>query len=873
MNRLSIPLLLLCAVFCATLAHAQEVLLKGRVIIEGSETPVAGVVVSVQDESGGQILAYGITDDEGRFSLPITGKLTGKYLLTTSSMMTETVTSVVSPQDGTILIPVKQKLLTLRESRVQAPKVSAQGDTINYNVASYVNADDKSIGEVLKRIPGIKVTSDGEIFYQNMQISKFYVEGLDLMQGRYGLATNNVDPCMVATIQVLENHQPIRVLEGMEIPPQAAINLKLRKSALGAFFLTAQGGLGFSPLLFSNELLGMRFTQSQQNLLMYKNDNTGRDITTEMTSFYGTSSSPLLSWFSPEVLGSPSMEKRQYLFNNAHLVSLNDLHLLKKDVTLTSNLHFFLDRQKKNGYYRQTILDPAGGELLIAEDVSSELLRRELAGTVTMESNGKNRYLSNRTDANLAWNQHDCSTVSDHSLTQTATLPSVSVENMFTYKTGQDRWSSHLLFSRQDNALRVSPVLLEDLRNLDDVAIQQILCSQFEADVRYYRSIRLSRHLSLEPSIRPFVKRKSFVSDFISGDYGVNLAADTLSNNLIRTELGTDIGGGLRFKKRKFTAYLSASGQYLYVSRDNHLRPLSPTGQHYFLLSPGGYVEYSRRGFTYRLNASYRQRISDIRNDLTGYIMSSYRSFSRADGVLPQSGRASFDALIQYKDIQSAFFSALMAGYALTHRNTLRSLSYEGILCQATEIEYPNNSDNWWADVELGTDIRVLSSTVKINGRLSRTNAVILYQGYAVDYSMNVLQVTPALFTMFGSVASLSYEAQYQLGRSLINGKGTQLLHDLRQSATVSLSPFKNASIRLSCNHYYNSALPSNPSRFFAHAGLSYKYKKTEWLLDWSNIFNTKENVSYYYDDISTYCSRYTLRPMEILLRVRFTIL
>ncbi len=53
MNRLAIPLLLLCAVFCATLAHAQEALLKGRVIIEGTETPIAGVVVSVQDETGG----------------------------------------------------------------------------------------------------------------------------------------------------------------------------------------------------------------------------------------------------------------------------------------------------------------------------------------------------------------------------------------------------------------------------------------------------------------------------------------------------------------------------------------------------------------------------------------------------------------------------------------------------------------------------------------------------------------------------------------------------------------------------------------------------------------------------------------------------
>lgn len=96
---------------------------------------------------------------------------------------------------------------------------------------------DRSIGDVLKKLPGVQVLSSGQILYQNKAISKFYVEGLDLLKGKYGIATQNIEAKNVASVQVLENHQPIKALKDMEIPEEAAINLKLKQSALGAFSL------------------------------------------------------------------------------------------------------------------------------------------------------------------------------------------------------------------------------------------------------------------------------------------------------------------------------------------------------------------------------------------------------------------------------------------------------------------------------------------------------------------------------------------------------------------------------------------------------------------------------------------------------------
>lgn len=866
-----VPLIIIGLLLGAAIAHAQERVLKGSVVLEGTNSPVAGVVVTAQLEKDGKLLSYAMTDEAGAFSLSLP-KGIDVFFLTASSMMTETVTVSVSSREKVICIQVKEKRMTLKEAKIQAPKVSMSGDTLNYNVSGYAKADDRSIGEVLRRIPGVTVTSDGEIYYQNQQINRFYVEGLDLLQGRYGLASKNIDPSKVATIQVLENHQPIRVLKGNEIPSQAAINLKLKQSAIGAFFVTAQAGLGLSPLLFSNELLGMRFTQSQQNLLMYKNDNTGHDIASEMTSFYGASSSPLLSFFAPEVLTPPSIDRQHYLFNNAHLFSLNDMHLLKKDFTLTSNIHFLMDRQQKSGSYRQSIIDPVGGDVCVVEDLSSSQLKRELAGTVTLERNGQDYYLTNRTDANMAWNRQDCSIAADMPLSQQAKLPSFIIENQFAYKTAKDRWSSHLLYSWQDNALKVFPVMLEDLQYLEDAVTQQVRNRLIEADFRYFRDIRLSRYQSLELNLRPFVKRNALESGFLLGDDVIGIKTDSLSNDLTRFELGSYIGIGLHYKKGPLTASLNPEGRYLFVHRNNQIIS-KQSGQHFFLLSPVGYVEYKKRNITYRFDVSYRQSVSDIQSDLTGYLMSSYRSFFRTDGVAPRRAVFSTDLGVHYKDIRSSFFGSLMAGYRLTHRNSLTSLVYNGILCQSTEMDYENQSENWWVGMELGKDIRALSSTLKLNTRFSRGESVSLYQGRIVDHTLDALQVSPSWYTLIGHIASFSYEAQYRLGRSVIDGRDNQPLHDLRQSAEVGVSPFESFSVKFSCNNYYNSGLSSEPSRWFAKVGLYYKYKKTEWMLDWSNIFNTKEMVSYYYDDMSSYCSIYILRPMEVLLRVRISIL
>jgi hypothetical protein len=99
-------------------------------------------------------------------------------------------------------------------------------------VNSFSKEQDRSIGDVLKRMPGIEVLPDGKILYQGKAINKYYIEGLDLLEGKYNLANDNLPYQEVSQVQILENHQPIKTLDSLQFSDRTALNIKLKTPIL-----------------------------------------------------------------------------------------------------------------------------------------------------------------------------------------------------------------------------------------------------------------------------------------------------------------------------------------------------------------------------------------------------------------------------------------------------------------------------------------------------------------------------------------------------------------------------------------------------------------------------------------------------------------
>ena len=211
-----------------TISIMSQTVISGVIREASNRQAMPEVVCMLTDASGNTMLDYGFTDKEGKYSLRTTHE--GDSLILTTRMMSyRTVTLRLPNQSQTKDILMQDDNFKLKEVVVKADPITQRGDTINYNVAALKSAKDVAIVDVIKKLPGVEVSESGKISYQGKAINKFYIEGMDMLGGKYSLATTTVPVDAVASIQVLENHQPIRALEETQLSERAAMNLKLKK--------------------------------------------------------------------------------------------------------------------------------------------------------------------------------------------------------------------------------------------------------------------------------------------------------------------------------------------------------------------------------------------------------------------------------------------------------------------------------------------------------------------------------------------------------------------------------------------------------------------------------------------------------------------
>lgn len=193
-----------------TMCHADGHV-RGIVTDEKGEAMVS-VVIKVYGAGNNKMLKYALSGKDGRFDIPVKdewlpAKLTFSYIGYRLKEVT------VSDTRSDNKITMTEEALSLKEVTVKSAPISSHGDTLLYNVAAFRSASDRNIEDVIRKLPGISVSENGTISYQGESINKFYIEGLDLLSGRYALATRNISPDDIASVSIYENHQPKKFLK------------------------------------------------------------------------------------------------------------------------------------------------------------------------------------------------------------------------------------------------------------------------------------------------------------------------------------------------------------------------------------------------------------------------------------------------------------------------------------------------------------------------------------------------------------------------------------------------------------------------------------------------------------------------------------
>lgn len=371
---------------------------------------IIGVSVRISNAEK-EIIGYAITDIQGKYKANIKEQNTAYIELSYSCMGYEKLILKVDLNDcqRPINVQLKEQEFQLDEVVVKAPAIKAMGDTILYNVGSFLSKADRSIEDVIKKLPGIQVENNGRITYHGKAINKFYIEGLDLLGGRYSIATKNISPKDIASVSIYENHQPKQVLKDIKISDRAALNLTLKEKRSIKPIGYAKIGIGYeNETNWLGELFGMQISPENQTIVTGKGNNSGLSYTNETQSFIEDLKTETVAYdmFPLVPFGKAQIPTSRYYQNKSATASVNTIFKIKEHLTFSA----FADYKKESNDYSNIIVTDYWGiddkSIRVTENNQSALSSHEANVNFKIENNGSELYLGNELKFNGRFNDN-----------------------------------------------------------------------------------------------------------------------------------------------------------------------------------------------------------------------------------------------------------------------------------------------------------------------------------------------------------------------------------------------------------------------------------------------------------------------------------
>lgn len=290
------------------------------------------------------LMAYALTDGSGVFTLTLPD---GAEAVEFTLMGYDKKRIKARDMRRGMAVSLAPSGIMLKGVTVKARPIDVHKDTINYNVAAFQGKEDRYIEDVLKKMPGIEVADNGAIRYKGKPINKFNIEGQDLLGNQYNQATRNIPADAVATVQVMEDDQPIRALKDRVPSDKATLNIKLKQGYKLRPFGEARGGLGgFNDVLWNNALTLMNVGRKNQLLLTAKMDNNGENLqenTLEHIDYSDADNYEPLpgDMVQTDGMAQPPISEKRYLRNKSYSVGLNHVHRAGRYGSLRSNITYY----------------------------------------------------------------------------------------------------------------------------------------------------------------------------------------------------------------------------------------------------------------------------------------------------------------------------------------------------------------------------------------------------------------------------------------------------------------------------------------------------------------------------------------------------
>ncbi|WP_419494360.1 hypothetical protein [Chryseobacterium bernardetii] len=889
--------------FMVVFTFAQKTI-SGK-ITDDDGVAIPSASVTIEEPGKDAILAYGITNSKGEYKVTFTSR-EPNVDLKVKAFNQRPLTKQISNSDQTLNFKMQSEATEIKEVQLKTKMITARGDTISYDLKAFNSKNDRTLADVMKKIPGIEVNTDGTILYQGNAINKFYVNGKDLMEGGYGTINNSLPKDAVQKVEVLENHQPVKILQDKVPSDQAAINIKLKNSVT----MTGRGevGSGFGdPWLWNVKLTPMFFGQKSQWVVNYKTNNMGEQVENEGNILaFGSawegkrSNTSQNTWLRVENAETPDLPVKRYLLNNVHYLSANYLTNIdkKKEWELKANANYTNNAvERESNSISRDIQQGIQFNTRFLNNFYTDKLKGELIFT----KNAKKGFFKNTTTFSQYWNADRTFAERNdkfgfRSANEALESPTSSFQNSLStiipWKEKMVNFKSYISYQNDKQVLEISPAsyLLIPYKEKDENEVKNM---KFKPGTNALQSFRIksldtshsanisftTKGWTFTPQVGIDFSTDKLITNFdaITEDNKPDFSTLAYENDLKFTRVNPSASVGINYKSESWSIFSSFPVNFNNIRAEDQFRNVSKS-LNKVTFTPNIFAQYSFASFfKASMSGGISNNFGDIQTAYAGYILTSPGGFSimSTKNPIPQTTTKNGGLRLEYRNpLNNLFFNV---GYRLSDaKNNLMASSVVNASGQSMteyiELENKRTSNSYYAEIGKYFPKFKTNASFSFNNSLSKSQ--LIRNSALIDNKTNANTLGFKLNNTYFSWMSIDFNATktwskqsnaYLTGNL---GKVEGYTHNLN----VFFYPLENHTIGFYWDQI-NSKLGDtkfNNGFFDVSYQFSWAKKKMDFELKWMNIADRKVFEKVNVKDAIIEQTTMQLRPSQVMLTVKF---
>ena len=832
--------------------HTDAISLSFEIKDSTTLEPLVGVTCRVYSSSG-KFYSYGISDKKGVMKLQTHLNDWLEFSFLGYEKLKINISSNQSPR--THIVFMKPSTVALREVQIKAPPISARNDTLVYRVSAFTKAGDRHLEDVLKRLPGVKVSANGTVSIQGKAINKFYIEGMDLMGNNYNQVTQNMPIDAVTSVEVLENHQPVKMLQGKQLSDKAALNIKIDKSHKSRPFGELEGGLGLSPTRWDNRAFVTHIANKSQLLLSGKMNNTGNDLSEETTEHIDVTDleafEPITSPLLTTDLVQEQLPQNRYLYNKSYAGGVNFLRKLSDNSTLRFNTQLYEDHSSRNNSIEYIF----GGlhPLSLREDASMKKKDFTIVPILKYELNSANTFVSDELRVSVSKKSAITAILSNESsINETVKTHPSYIQNYFSSS-----------FPVGNTILQAKSLIryFDRTESLNDISDSTII---YNCSNRY--------------AFKSFVAKGTLSTKFLLFRNYLDLGVKAYYHNNSYDYNGNTHHQDLNviFSPSYYVKYGKRSGLTIALPIGCMYARLLPVNESiknrgFFSFSPEFSINHV---FSDELSLGFSASIGNSNDTKPFYspdfLRKGYRTVYLYDSNLYKNTDYLLSLRLKYRNLASMFFSNLSVSYSNGKRESYFHYDYTDSLNIIRQIQGENNYKTFI--------INGMADKTFVDAGLSlKTEITYNQNSYLLSQSSELMNNKSHVLS---AMVSSTFH-KYKWLKLILDATGTlfweknsyhdsETLSSVNANASIYLFPFKGFEIKLKCQSLTNEISESHyKSLTLFDASMHYKINKTwEIGLTGTNLLNRKLYSVTQNSGLNSYNTLLPLRGREVMAKL-----